>query len=287
MKFKSPALRKSFISRGFVNALAALAMAATLVAQTEEVETEKKEEIPAEAKKPVVVLSQNREQLELPGIKVQIKERYVDVDATVCLTAGLLELVVCAKDTKEHESVIAIDAKAAHIHASLLLLGIKPGNPAMRKVIEGENAEDGRWIDLPPRGPKVDVFLVVKDEAGKPVERPISDFLMKDHDRYEVKLEGQEEAGTERFPTNTFLFAGSHVYRGGEGPPKYLADVDGNVISISTFGNELLCLPGVYTQGNEGLVWEVDSTHLPELGEKVILRLRPQAQDAPPAEKKD
>ena len=262
-------------------------MIGSLVAQTEESETSK------EAEKPDVVMAENGEQLNLPGIKIRIKERYIDVDVIVCLTNGLLELVACAKDTKEHEAIISVQAKAAHIHAALLLLRAQPGSPATRKLIEGENGEngengeDGRWVELPPSGSKVDVYLVVKDKDGKPVEHPISDFLVKNHDRFDVKLEGDEKTGVERFPTHTFLFAGSHVYKGEQGPPKYLADVDGNVISLSTFGDELLCLPGKHSQGNEALVWEVDSTHLPKLGTKIILRLRPQLPGAPPAEKKD
>jgi len=246
-------------------------------------EPEKAETTPT-VEKPDIKMSETGEELSLPGLKIQVKEHYVDVDSKVCLSEGFLELIACAKDTKEHESIIAVQAKAAHIHAALLLLRAQPGNPAMRKPIEGQ---EGRWVDLPPRGSKVDVFLVVEDENGKPVERPISDFIMKGDEGYGPEFEAREKGAKIPFPTHTFLFAGSHVYKQGEGPPVYLADVDGNVISISTFGDELLCLPDVLGHGNEGLVWAVDSTHLPEIGTKVLLRLRPQQSDAAPAEKKD
>lgn len=271
--------------RRFFNALVCFLTLSTLVAQTEDAE---KTEKASEPETPGISLSENGEQLNLPGIKVRIKERYVDVDATVCLTEGLLELIACAKNTKEHESVIAIDAKAAHIHAALLLLGAKPGNPAMHMFIEGEEEGSGRWVEYQPRGSNIDVYLVVKDEDGKSVERPISDFIMKDTDRYEMPPPSEEEKEEkESFPTHTFLFAGSQLYKEENKTPKYLADIDGNVISISTFGDELLCLPGINTKGNDGLIWGVDPTHIPELGSKVILRLRPQFSDAPPAEEKE
>lgn len=282
MKSESQALRKFLSARGLINALAASLMVATLAAQPEQAEPSKKAE---EAADPGVVMEKNGEQLSLPGIKIHIKERYVDVDATVCLASGFLELIACAKDTKEHESIIAIDAKAAHIHAALLLLRAQPGNPATRKLIEGENVEDGRWVHLPPSGAKIDVYLVVKDKDGKPVERPISAFLMKEKDPYDVTSDASKKKEPENFPTHTFLFAGSHIFKTQDGQTRYLADVDGNVISISTFGDELLCLAEFYGQGNEGLVWEVDPTHLPEIGTKVILRLRPQGPEA--AEQKD
>lgn len=256
---------------------AVLLMAGGLMAQEESAPPAGKEE------QAEVAVAGEREELALPGIKVQLKELYVDVDAKVCLTDGLLELIACAKDTKEHESIIALNAKAAHVHAALLLLGAKPGNPAMRKIVEGSDPENPRFIDYPPSGEKIDVFLVVKDEEGNMVERPINDFLIKENDPYDTLLD-QGDDKVERFPTNTFLFAGSHVYKGEKGPPQYLADVDGNVISISTFGDELLCLPGIHGHGNEGLVWGVDATHLPAEGSEVKLRLRPHAPEAAPAE---
>jgi len=67
---------------------------------------------------------------------MNIEERCVDVESSVCLRHGLLELIVCTKGTKEHESIIMIEAKPSHIHTALLLLGAVPGNPAMRKPID-------------------------------------------------------------------------------------------------------------------------------------------------------
>jgi len=60
-----------------------------------------------------------------------------------------------------------------------------------------------------------------------------------------------------------------------------LANLSGNVISIATFGDELLCLPGVHSHANGLLAWEVDSTDLPAVGSSVILRLRPHARAKP------
>jgi len=79
-----------------------------------------------------------------------------------------------------------------------------------------------------------------------------------------------------RFPTHTFLFAGSRLVDWEQGRQQYACDLSGNVISLSTFGDELLCLPGVHTQSNVALLWQVDPTHLPALGTKLTLRLRPQ-----------
>ena len=78
-----------------------------------------------------------------------MEERSIDVNATVCLHQGLLELVACARDSKEHESIVVLGARPIHIHTALLLLGAKPGTPAMQQVPDEEST---RFIPVPPVG---------------------------------------------------------------------------------------------------------------------------------------
>lgn len=211
------------------------------------------------------------DKLKFPGLAINLKEQSVDVDATVCLDSGMLELIACTKDSKEHEAIIAINAKAIHIHTALLLLRAKPGNPAMQKQVGGK---DGQWVSIPPSGGEVGVYLVFKDAAGKMVEHPISAFITRSSE--ESAGGGDAEAAKEiQFPTHNFIFAGSQLVGEGDGPKQYLSDQSGDVISIVTFGDELLCLSEFHAQDNESLVWEVNSKYLPAVGSKVILRLRP------------
>jgi len=206
--------------------------------------------------------------LQLPGIKINLKERCVDVDASVCLDRGTLELVACTKNTKEHESIVAIEAKPIHIHTALLLLGAKEGNPAMRKQVgEGDQL---RWVDIPPRGSEVVVSLVFKNKEGKQVERPISDFIKRSEEGGTL-----EEERTKKFPTSTFLFAGSHLHEEADGVRQYLAGLSGNVISVATFGDEVMCLPDINGHEKGSLLWQIDATYLPAIESKVTLRLRP------------
>lgn len=220
-------------------------------------------------------------EFKLPGLVVNTVEKSVDVDATICLDEGALEFIACTKDTKEHESVVVVAARPIHIHAALLLLGARNGNPAMRVPM---NEEGTHWKDVPPRGDPIDVFLAWKDADGKMVERPISDFIKRNEDEdipAGAEEEKKEEAEKEKFP-HTFLFAGSILGDPKQTPREYLAESSGHVISISTFGDEVLCLPAFYSQENEALMWAVDPTHIPERDTKVILRLRPKKQEPQP-----
>ena len=208
--------------------------------------------------------------LKLPGVKVNLEKKSVDVTAAVCLREGSLEFIACTPDSKEHESIVVVKAKPSHIHTALLLLRAKPGHPAIRKMVGDE--DNPRWIDIPPQGSPVTVSLVVPGKDGKPVEFPISDFVARidyDSDPEEPEVEDT----TKRL--QHFVFAGSHLY-GKEGAPKtYLADTSGSVISLSTFGDELLCLPAVYANENQALQWEVNPKHLPKIGTEITLRLTP------------
>ena len=163
-----------------------------------------------------------------------------------------------------------------HVHAALLLLGARPGNPAMRRPLDEQGT---RWVDVPPRGDRVEVYLVFPNGEGKTVERPVSDFVAPSGRGAGERPGG----GKEPKLSHTFLFAGSLLRGSGPGPRRYLSGVSGNVISIATFGDELLCLPGIHGQQNGSLVWQVDPTALPKVGSKVILRLRPKRKPAPNA----
>ncbi len=265
---------------------AALTLLSLLLCPFSLAEEPAKQEKPAaqenKVETPKVEISKDGDEVTLPGLRVFAKKGYVDVDAKVCLAEGFLELVACTKDSKEHEALISIEAKAAHVHAALLLIGAQPGNPAMRKQVETENGP--RWLDIMPRGQEIDVFLVFNNKKGELEELPINKFLIRGLDeRYDGAPIETDKKEDRSFPTHTFLFVGSHVFKDGERDPVYLADESGNVISISTFGDELLALPDVHGHSNDALEWSVDSTHLPPLDSKVILRLKPKKPVAAPA----
>lgn len=222
--------------------------------------------------------------VELPGVKINLQERYVDVDATVCLDRGMLELIACTTNTKDHESIFVVNARPMHIHAGMLFLGLRNGNPAMHKQI---SKDPPRWVAIPPRGDLIDVSVVIKDLNGDPAEYPIGDFVTRSEDPEDQfapppVVEGDGDPTDDEFPS-TFVFAGSQLVDSEKGDRKYIADESGHVISISTFGDEVLCLPGFQSQENGALVWEINSTLLPKIGTKVTLRLRPKAPDAEPA----
>lgn len=214
------------------------------------------------------------EQLDWPAITINLERQSVDIDALVSLRNGMLELIACSKGSKEHESIVCTEALPSHIHASLLLLRAKPGNPAKSELIDPTKS---KWQHTPPTGSEVEVYLVVEDEEGHTQELGIDQFIRRFSRHHEPLSEGQtpDKSQDRAFPTKTFLFAGSEILKRPEHKPLYICDNTGNLISIVTFGDEVLCLPEINPHSNSSLVWEVEPLHLPPLGTKVTLRLVP------------
>lgn len=170
-------------------------------------------------------------------------------------------MIACSKGTKEHESIVAIDVASKHVHLGFLLIGAQNGEPAMRRQLN----DDGPWVDIPPSGDPIDVSLVIQDESGKTVERPIADYVTRTTVAGDTKPD-------QPFP-DSFLFAGSHLIENGSNT-HYLADLQGAVISVSTFGDEVLCLSGTNSKNNGALDWAANPETLPKAGTRVTLRLR-------------
>jgi hypothetical protein len=88
-------------------------------------------------------------QLDRVGKRLLVKTRVV-------LREGVLEMLCCPAQTKEHESILAVEGKAYVIHAGLVALGAKPGTP----------------VQLQPTfraatGQPIDIFLQWADADGK------------------------------------------------------------------------------------------------------------------------
>lgn len=90
------------------------------------------------------------------SVLLDVKGRRVLLKSRVCLREGQLEMLICKKQTKEHESILSVDSKAYVIHTALLALGSKTGEPVK---FQPEYQ--------PPTGQEVDIYFQWKDADGK------------------------------------------------------------------------------------------------------------------------
>ncbi len=154
------------------------------------------------------------------------------VRGTVVLDRGPLELFACPKGTKEHEAVVAVDAKAQIVHAGLLALGLEPGKPV---------SFDPKYVAA--TGPVVKIRMRWKGKDGKVVETQAQDWI--------------RDTRTGKPMAADWVFAGSSFWKDETtGDEFYQAD-GGDLVCISNFPTATLDLPITSSQSNEALVFEV------------------------------
>jgi len=188
---------------------------------------------------------------------VDAKNKVVYVDGFICVTKGYLEVFACVKGYKQHESVLAINAKPSLVHTALLAIGAKQGKPVQ---FQPEYK--------PPTGEEIDVFVIWKDDKG-----------------VEHKVRGQElvrNVKSKKELDAPWVFAGSGFWHDETtGQDFYQAD-QGEFICLSNFPAAMLDVPIQSTDSNENLMFEAFTERLPPTETKVRLMLVPKgAKDRP------
>jgi hypothetical protein len=106
------------------------------------------------------------------------KGKRILVKGKVCLTEGPLEMLLCLKQTKEHESILSLNAKAFVIHTGLLALGAKTGTAAL--FYPKFKA---------PTGQTIEIFVQWKDQHGRLHRVPAQSWVRESINRfYTVKM---------------------------------------------------------------------------------------------------
>jgi hypothetical protein len=185
------------------------------------------------------------------GIRLNWPLRQVEVDFTVILREGLIELFACSPQMREHEAIIRIEARPTHLYQAMGLMGLTPGHP-MRMD------EKGRV--LPASGDAVDVEVrYVVDGAVR--QEPIEAWMRP--------AEGDAHLG--RLP---WVFAGSIPLEGGRG---IATDMEGTVVAVVDFPTSLIALPESHSDRNEELWLRPNTARIPPLGTKgqMIIRAAP------------
>lgn len=193
-----------------------------------------------------------------PGVEADRAAREVRVKAIVACDRGWLEQAVCRAGTRDHESLLSVEAPPSTIHAALLLLGLEPGAPGSWR--EATGTPDG-VERVPPRGPPVELW--VRSSKG---EVPLSSWI---HD----PVRGA------RFDAQPWVFAGSMVRPNTRsmGPGEhFVADRTGSVVGLVTFGDELVAYREVLPDRVEVSApqWQARTEAMPPSGESVTLVVR-------------
>lgn len=166
----------------------------------------------------------------------------------VCLREGLLELFACAKNSKEHESIVTIGVKPYLIHAALLVIGAKKGRPVQYTP-----------EFTPPEGEKIAVHVRWRDSDGTVRDVRAQEWICKADSTEEMSI--------------PWVFTGGSIGKDPNNKSYYLADVTGELIGVSNFAGTILDVPIESSVNNDELLFEPFTERIPPVGTGVTLVL--------------
>ena len=182
------------------------------------------------------------------GLWVDLSRKWVVADGQVCLREGPLEMFACPNATKEHESIVSTKSTARFVHAALLAIGARTGNPVKF---------DPEYI--PASGSVIDVICLWKDEEGQ-IEAVLAQ-------NWVAKGRSRKTLG------HAWVFAGSGFWTdSATGEKRYYAD-DGALLCVSNFPTATLDIAVESSKDNNFLEYHANTSAIPELQTPVRLVL--------------
>jgi hypothetical protein len=216
-------------------------------------EAEEPANIPTSEKEPLTELPPPDAAQAMPApnrVWIDKKNHLVYVDGYVSLREGMLEMFACPKGTKEHESIVAVESMAQVVHAALLAVGAKTGQPV-------------QWVPefKPPTGTEIAIEVRWLDSSGKWQKSPAQEWIINSKTRKPMQ--------------HPWVFAGSGFWKNEQtGEELYMAE-SGDFICVSNFDTATLDIPAESSQVNDGLMYEANTKKIPPLGTLVRLVLKP------------
>lgn len=185
---------------------------------------------------------------------IDLKRKIVVVEGKVVLREGQLEMFACPGNTKSHESIVSVESKAYVVHAGLLAVGAKVGNP-VQFVPQYK----------PAGGTEVDIVVLWVDESGKRHKARAQDWI--------------RETRTGKPMPYKWVFAGSGFWVDEEEGTRHYQAEDGDLICVSNFATATLDLPIESSQSNAALMFDALTDNIPPIGTRVRLVLIPKLED--------
>ena len=177
--------------------------------------------------------------------------RRVYIDAHVCLREGPIEVLLCRKGTKEHESILHADIDAREVHLALLAAGATPGKPVQFFPEY-----------VPAHGTTIQVSLQYRHQ-GQIVTVPAKEWIWNFRQKKTME--------------HDWVFAGSRFLANPDNPkepPVYTAN-NGEVICVANFVDAMLDLPIKSSREQAELTFEANTRRIPPVKSPVRVILQP------------
>lgn len=187
--------------------------------------------------------------------------RFAGIVPIVADQRPMLEVLVCAPDSREHEALVMASVRPSHIHAALIALGARPGEPG------GLVWTGNRFAMVEPTGPLIGVRLAAFDASTgnqTPVWSDAADWFTT-----ELSPGSATEAKAKIKPR--WIFTGS-AFDG----DAYRADTDGTIVGLVSFTTEVVGMAPAISEidADRGFDFVPIPDRVPPFGTRVIVELR-------------
>lgn len=183
-----------------------------------------------------------------PTLSIDYDNKVVRLQSEVVLRSGMLELLLCPKRTKEHESILAAEVVPQHFHLALLLIGAKPGRPASFQPFQ------------PPTGQELKIWIEY-DEDGRRKRVDARQWI--------------RNTKTKQALDSKFVFSGSRFSKPpGSQAPIYLGN-DGDLVCVVNFPGSVIDIDTEASTDNVELYFEAWTSRIPPIGTKVDVVFEP------------
>jgi hypothetical protein len=168
----------------------------------------------------------------------------------ICQTNAPLEMFICPRGTKEHESILSVNTEAYIVHAALVAEGAKPGKPVQYTPEY-----------VPATGSEIDITVRWKDAKGKIQTARAQDWI--------------REMKTGKELSHNWVFGGSGFWKDEATGKEYYQAEGGDFICVANFPSAMLDLPIKSSESNADLLFQAFSERIPPRGTPVTVILKP------------
>ncbi len=182
----------------------------------------------------------------------------VEVTARVVQTDLPIELLLCAENSKEHESILATGAQPRKIYEALGLIGATVGSPMSFDPTTGkQTTASGQPLDIE----------IEHESSGKKLRQKAHEWMVDSKNKKPIA------------PLD-WRFCGSRMEGG-----TFTADADGTIACVVDFSTALIGLAASHSASDSELWVLADKNRVPMLGTTctVIIRPKKDAATPPPA----
>lgn len=204
-----------------------------------------------DAGKPVLQKKDNTT-YQLNDILIDTKAGSISFPCAVNMNDGLLEVILCTKEGKLHESLLSTTVTPLEFQTALLLLGLDPVNEEPDDPSKADPLSNFTTIETP--GDSVVLFLSFERD-GKQITEPIEHYIF-------------DESVKKELGKSTWLFRGPVTHRSGH------VIIDPDVTMIATY-SDLIALMELNSQSKfDDELFYVNKNKNLIIGEPVTLTIK-------------